>query len=492
MNSSDSLNSTSDQKKKVGYNPLRPSANPLRPQNQQNSRNTSTVNVGAELDQSTSDKIHNAKTLYNTPSSISVTSTNNDPHKTIYKENKQESKMNQEEVEKLNEDIDQLSKNINDHLKMAHSNYGSTSSISSNRSNPLAPARANPLAPSRAQSQNVLAPSSRAQSQNELAPTPAPSSVPAPAPPAPTPAVQSKPQTPSQPPTQPPAQTNNNPPAPSNSNNNNNNGFDSLDSNTEICVQPTNLNPDRTKPIYCEHCHEKIVGSILSSGKKFYHPRHFLCGGCNCSLNGKPFFEVNDQPLCVNCYNNQHGVKCAFCNEFITGQYITALNQNWHPDHLRCCECNEPIKSIIEEKDGKAYCHNDYQKLFGICCNKCQKPILSGGYITALDKPWHVDCFVCNVCGEPFTSSSFYELDGFPYCSKHYDVASQCDFCKSKIVDHRVKVGDKFFHSNHVFCTCCKNPISNLMKSDKDNINDLFKITDNNVICKNCIASQTL
>ena len=73
------------------------------------------------------------------------------------------------------------------------------------------------------------------------------------------------------------------------------------------------------------------------------------------------------------------------------------MNKNWHPDHLRCCECNQPINSVIEEKDGKAYCHKDYQKLFGICCNKCHEPILSGGYITALDKPWHVDCFVCNV-----------------------------------------------------------------------------------------------
>jgi len=483
MDSSASRNASADPKKKAGYNPLRPGVNPLRPQ--QNSRNTSSVSVGSELSQSnndlsTSDKIHNAKTLYNNPSSTSVTN------------NKSDSKMNQDEVEKLNEDIDQLSKNINDHLKMAHSNYGSTTSISSNKSNPLAPGRSNPLAPSsRAQSQNSLAPRPAPSQPKPQVPisTPAPSSTPAPAPvqtPAPAPVTS----TPAAPPkTQPPTQTDNNPP-PSNSNNKSN-GFDSLDENTEICVQPTNLNLDRTKPIYCDHCHEKIVGSILSSGKKFYHPRHFICGGCKCSLNGKPFFEVDDQPMCVNCYNDQHGVKCAFCNEFITGQYITALNKNWHPDHLRCCECNEPIKSIIEEKDGKAYCHKDYQKLFGICCFKCHEPILSGGYITALDKPWHVDCFVCNVCGEPFTSSSFYELDGFPYCSKHYDVASQCDFCKSKIVDSRVKVGDKFFHSNHVFCTCCKNPISNLVKSDKDNIYDLFKITDNNVICKNCVASQT-
>ncbi|OUM64107.1 hypothetical protein PIROE2DRAFT_22146, partial [Piromyces sp. E2] len=211
----------------------------------------------------------------------------------------------------------------------------------------------------------------------------------------------------------------------------------------------------------CQYCHEKIVGSILSSGKKFYHPRHFLCGGCNCPLNGKPFFEIEDQPYCVTCYNDQHGVKCAFCNEFITGEYITVLNKNWHPDHLRCCECNEPINSVIEEKDGKIYCHKDYQRLFGICCNKCNEPILSGGYITALDKPWHVDCFVCNICNKPFTESGFFEIDGFPYCEKHYEIASQCNFCKTKIVDNKkIKVGDLFYHPNHVFCTCCKKAIS--------------------------------
>ena len=100
------------------------------------------------------------------------------------------------------------------------------------------------------------------------------------------------------------------------------NGFDKLDPGTEICVQPTNLNPDRSKPIYCEHCHEKIVGSILSSGKKYYHPKHFMCAECSSPLNGKPFFEVDEKVLCVNCYNNQHGVKCAFCNEFISGVCI--------------------------------------------------------------------------------------------------------------------------------------------------------------------------
>jgi len=436
MSSSASRTPTS-QKRPLNYNPLRPNTNPLRPQNQ---RNTSSSSLGSEI-------------------SLSKGCSNNeDPHKTIFVQNgnKQERlTMNQEEVEKLNEDISQLSKNINDHLKMSHSNIQTPAP---------APAPASIPTP-------TPAPAPPPAAVHSPAPTPAPAPPPAAAP---TPA---------------PAATN----PSSTDGNKSDNGFNKLDKDTEICVQPTNLNPDRSKPIYCEYCHEKIVGSILSSGKKFYHPKHFMCGECNCPLNGKPFFEVDALVLCVNCYNNQHGVKCAFCNEFITGQYITALNKNWHPDHLRCCECNQPINSVIEEKDGKAYCHKDYQKLFGICCNKCNQPILSGGYITALDKPWHVDCFVCNICGQPFTSSSFYEIDGFPYCSKHYDVATQCNFCKSKIVDNKkIKIGDAFYHQNHVFCSCCKNSVSELMKNDNDDISNYYKLTDNNVICKNCIASQTM
>ena len=294
--------------------------------------------------------------------------TSEDPHKTIYidQSNNEKTAMNQEEVDKLNEDINQLSKNINEHLQMSHNENGSTNNLNSN-TGPTSNLQAktgsssnllgsqsksgsssnllgrNPLAPSRNQSQtNVLLsskpssqapppsqPSSQApppsqptsqapptsQSQNSTpAPASAPASAPAPAP-APAPAAASAPAKP-----EPSTQSNN-----ANNNSSNDNGFDKLDPNTEVCVQPTNLTPDRSKPIYCEHCHEKIVGSILSSGKKFYHPRHFLCGGCNCELNGKPFFEVDEKPFCVNCYNNQHGVKCAFCNEFITGVSISLI-----------------------------------------------------------------------------------------------------------------------------------------------------------------------
>ncbi|ORY11860.1 LIM-domain-containing protein [Neocallimastix californiae] len=230
---------------------------------------------------------------------------------------------------------------------------------------------------------------------------------------------------------------------------------------------------------------------MVKANNKFYHQRHFLCSSCNKSLCNEAYQVVDDNLFCINCYNNQCGIKCAFCNQYIDGEYITAMSKNWHPQHFCCTECHEPLgNGIIEEKDGKPYCHKDYQRLFGIKCSKCNEPILSGGYITALEKPWHVDCFVCNVCNEPFSSTSFYELDGMPYCANHYKIATECDYCKSKIMDKRTKVGDKFYHANHVYCTCCKNPVSNLMANENDDITKYFQITGNNVVCKNCVASQ--
>jgi len=518
MDSTASRTTSTDPKKKVAYNPLRPNTNPLRPQNQQNSRNNSSISIGSETsnDSSVNEKIHNAKTIYNTPSTTN-TNENYDPHKTIFvdqnkKESTTENKMiSDNEVEKLNEDIEDLSKNINDHLKLSRSNVGkSTSSLSSN---PLAPKGSrsnllrgssgnllgsNPLAPRGSSSNllgsNPLAP--RASSSNLLATQPTQSKAPAPAPapaptqstpqapaPAPAPApVQSKPQAPAPAPAPAPVQSKPQESTPT--------PVSAPKSNTNNSNE--NSSSNSTKSTICAFSHETIAGTMVKANGKLYHQRHFLCSSCNKSLCNESYHVVDDNLFCLGCYNNQCGVKCASCNQYIDGEYITAMGKNWHPQHFCCTQCHEPLgNGIIEEKDGKPYCHKDYQNLFGIRCSKCNEPILSGGYITALEKPWHVDCFVCNVCNEPFTSTSFYELDGLPYCANHYKIATECDYCKSKIMDKRTKVGDKFYHANHVYCTCCKNPVSNLMANENDDINKYFQITDNNVVCKNCIASQT-
>jgi len=520
MDSSVSHMNTADSKKKLAYNPLRPGKNPLKPLSQQNSR--SSLNLGSDINVSSpnlsiNEKVNDTKPLQTYQSTTNLTDSNSsnnsfDPHKTIYvDQNKKENTQN----DKIYNEVQQLSKSISN-LRASRSNMGSSSSLFSN---PLAP-RSNPLAPQKSQTSLLTKQTSTLGHSSITAPeaTPVPVATPAPAPaaapapppasapvetpvpakqtpapppptsapipaPAPAPAPVATPvptkQTPAPPPptsapTSAPAPVNQAPaPAPAEKTN----------------TSSQNDTPIDRKNVICAACNEKITGSIVSADNKFYHQRHFICSKCSKSLCNSIFNVIDDTLYCIDCYNDKCGIKCASCNQYIDGEYISTSGKNWHPEHFCCNECNKPLGGSggFKEKDDKVYCIDDYQKLFGICCAKCSKPIPMGGYITALEKPWHVECFVCNVCGEPFSTTSFYEIDGFPYCSKHYELASICGYCNSKIMDKRVKVGDKFYHGEHIFCTCCKNPISSLI-SGNDDIHNYFQITNNNVVCKKCQA----
>ena len=69
---------------------------------------------------------------------------------------------------------------------------------------------------------------------------------------------------------------------------------------------------------------------------------------------------------------------------------------------------------------GQPYCQDCYLKCIAPKCVSCKNPILSN-YIAALEGYWHPECFVCPEpgCG-PFKQGSFHELDGLPYCEKHF------------------------------------------------------------------------
>lgn len=52
----------------------------------------------------------------------------------------------------------------------------------------------------------------------------------------------------------------------------------------------------------------------------------------------------------------------------------------------------------------KPYCQQDYMKMCGKKCSGCGEYI-SGEYINALDKEWHKSCFVCTVCRRVYTEN---------------------------------------------------------------------------------------
>ncbi len=59
---------------------------------------------------------------------------------------------------------------------------------------------------------------------------------------------------------------------------------------------------------------------------------------------------------------------------------MSALNRVWHPEHFVCMYCNEPFgESNFWEKDNQPYCETHYYLLFGEVCAKCMQAVVVDG-----------------------------------------------------------------------------------------------------------------
>lgn len=116
---------------------------------------------------------------------------------------------------------------------------------------------------------------------------------------------------------------------------------------------------------------------------------------------------------------------CYRCGERLTGQFVRALDKTWHLQCFKCADCGQISASKffpIDNDPEKAsiLCETDYFRRLDLLCNKCGQA-LKGSYITALDKKYHVDHFSCEICGEPFgAQESYYEHDSRVYCRYDY------------------------------------------------------------------------
>jgi hypothetical protein len=70
---------------------------------------------------------------------------------------------------------------------------------------------------------------------------------------------------------------------------------------------------------------------------------------------------------------------CSGCKNAIKGKFITALNKNWCPDHFICRQCKGEMGTRkYFERNGFPYCKECFQNLFSPKCAHCNQPILDG------------------------------------------------------------------------------------------------------------------
>ncbi|CAH2230541.1 jg8869 [Pararge aegeria aegeria] len=105
--------------------------------------------------------------------------------------------------------------------------------------------------------------------------------------------------------------------------------------------------------------------------------------------------------------------ECAGCgHELSEGQALVALERQWHTGCFACGECGAVLQGEYMGRAGVPYCERDYQRLYGVRCAYCQRYI-SGKVLQAGDNHhFHPTCARCSKCGDPFGDGEEMFLQG--------------------------------------------------------------------------------
>ncbi|XP_075986523.1 actin binding LIM protein Uncoordinated 115a isoform X5 [Anticarsia gemmatalis] len=111
--------------------------------------------------------------------------------------------------------------------------------------------------------------------------------------------------------------------------------------------------------------------------------------------------------------NGEPALECAGCGQELSeGQALVALDRQWHTWCFACGECGAVLQGEYMGREGVPYCERDYQRLYGVRCAYCQRYI-SGKVLQAGENHhFHPTCARCSKCGDPFGDGEEMFLQG--------------------------------------------------------------------------------
>jgi len=303
--------------------------------------------------------------------------------------------------------------------------------------------------------------------------------------------------------------------------------------------QPTE--PEKPKE-YCAGCEKELGERRLSALNKKWHKECFVCRLCKGSIS-EGYFERQGFPYCSNCKDKvpsnkpidtaphdkpaeskppeakpaevKHVDLCPACNQPLGPKRVSALDKKWHPECFVCTLCKGSVASGFVERGGHPYCLSCKAKVplhqappsqptanptetkppeesvaktkpaepktvetkppeakpaevTGDVCPACEKP-LGPKRVSAMDKKWHPECFVCHVC-KGNLADGFFERDNRPICGpckKQATAAApqpaqatapsdMCPSCNKPLGPKRVSAMDKKWHPECFVCQKCR------------------------------------
>lgn len=229
----------------------------------------------------------------------------------------------------------------------------------------------------------------------------------------------------------------------------------------------------------CAGCMEPLKKGqrALEAGARVYHPEHFCCEGCGDVFSeDAQYYERENAPYCIKCNLTLFGM-CAGCNQQITPDKpaVSAMSRNWHLACIKCAACgggfDDGVFYTAEDEHGNSapYCERDYLEMNAPRCRGCTDIIKDTG-LHACGSSWHSQCFVCTVCSEGFPESNYFEVDGRPYCAKHYyeNFGTKCAGCGDYIQDEVVNALNQQWHVGHFNCAKCAKPFADFEYYEKE------------------------
>jgi hypothetical protein len=182
-------------------------------------------------------------------------------------------------------------------------------------------------------------------------------------------------------------------------------------------VSQTNMIP------YCEQCKQQIRGAYVLATGLCWCPEHFTCANaaCNRRLLDTGFVEEKGKKYCEKCFETLIAPICNKCGMPITADCLTALQKQWHPECFVCHHCSQPFgNAAFYLENGRPYCEQDWNMLFTTKCIACKYPIEAGDrWVEAIGSAFHSNCFSCTVCHTNLEGQSFYAKNGLPFCRIH-------------------------------------------------------------------------
>ncbi|XP_068611707.1 thyroid receptor-interacting protein 6 [Brachionichthys hirsutus] len=202
-----------------------------------------------------------------------------------------------------------------------------------------------------------------------------------------------------------------------------------LDRLTKKLVYDMNHPPAEDYFGRCARCGDNVVGdgSGCIAMEQVFHVECFTCITCHARLRGQPFYALDKKSYCESCYISTLE-RCSKCCKPILDRILRAMGRAYHPRCFTCVVCSCCLDGVPFTVDAASqiHCIDDFHRKYAPRCSVCGEPIMPEQgqeetvRIVALDRSFHVDCYVCEECGLLLSSEGegrgCYPLDGHILC----------------------------------------------------------------------------